>query len=357
MSFPPRWVAGCRGSIWMPAMISRRETSLLAVILPNQPPMLDARTEAEAKARLAGCRNFGGAGGGGTGGSQYPFRTDRKPLSNAPKELVAKRAISQDEFDLAKSIYLASVQAKRKAEFDLEIAKFELETIRATLMQFSDPDLETNYEPFEIHAPVSGKVLRRFEESATVVTEGTPLMEVGDPQNLEVEIDVLSTDAVRIRPGAEVLIEHWGGGMPLRGVVRVVEPAAFTKISSLGVEEQRVNIIVDFDEPPYRYERLGDGYRVEAAITVDYLEDVVQVPNSALFRHEGTWHVFTIEEGIAKRVPVSIGAQSDVETEVRGGLETGDTVIVYPSDEITNGSAVQPVTNEKDMALKSAESK
>lgn len=321
------------------------EKSLLAVILPNQPPMLDARAEAEAKARLHAAEASAERAKVALEEAKINFELTKNRFERA-EELLARRALSQDEFDLARSIYLASVQAQRKAEFDQEIARFELETVKATLSQFSDPNLDANFEPFEIFAPVSGNVLRLFQESATVVTQGTPLMEVGDPENLELEIDVLSTDAVRISPGAEVLIEHWGGEMPLRGVVRVVEPAAFTKISSLGVEEQRVNVIVDFDEPPYRFERLGDGYRVEAAITVEQLQKAVQVPNSALFRDGRKWYVFKLVAGRAVRQPVMLGIQNEVQTQVLQGVQPGDQVVVYPSDQIADGTRVVPVEPE-----------
>ena len=207
-------------------------------------------------------------------------------------------------------------------------------------MQFSEPD-ELALEPFEVFAPISGKVLRVFQESSTVLAMGTPLIELGDPANLEIEIDVLSTDAVKIKPGAELTVEHWGGKTPLRGIVRVVEPAAFTKISSLGVEEQRVNIIADFDEPPDRIASLGDGYRVEAEITVDHAQGVLQVPSSGLFRHRREWHVFVVAGNRAEMRKVKIGLQNDSQTQVLSGLDQGERVVIYPSDKIEDGSPLR----------------
>ena len=182
-----------------------------------------------------------------------------------------------------------------------------------------------------------------FQESATVVSVGTPLLELGDPQNLEIEIDVLSTDAVRIKPGAELTIEHWGGASPLQGNVRVIEPAAFTKVSSLGVEEQRVNIIADFNEAPDRIASLGDGYRVEARITIDELNGVLQIPNSALFRYRRQWHVMKVVGNVAEMQRVEIGLQNESHTQIIKGLNQGDTVIMYPSDEVQSGTKVRLV--------------
>jgi HlyD family secretion protein len=196
-------------------------------------------------------------------------------------------------------------------------------------------------EPFEIHAPISGKVLRIFQESSQVINAGTPLLELGDTQNLEIEIDVLSNDAVKIQPGAGLLVEHWGGENPLRGIVRVIEPAAFTKISSLGVEEQRVNIIADFNEPPERIAALGDGYRVEASITIQQLERAILVPNSALFRLRREWHVLKVENEIAVVQAVQIGWQNESQTQVLAGLNPGEQVIVYPGDNVQAGSRIR----------------
>ena len=262
------------------------------------------------------------------------------------KRLLPDRAISTDEFDTAKAEYLANTQAIKTAKFDAEIAKFELEMARAAASQFHDDDANALAEPFEIRAPTAGKVLRVFQESATVVTVGTPLLELGDPKNLEMEIDVLSTDAVRIKPGAELTIEHWGGDSPLRGNVRVIEPAAFTKISSLGVEEQRVNIIADFNETSERIAALGDGYRVEARITIDELANTLLVPNSALFRFQRQWHVFAVVDDRAIIMPVTIGLQNETHTQIAKGLIQGDQVIVYPSDEIRPGTKVRPANGD-----------
>jgi HlyD family secretion protein len=184
-------------------------------------------------------------------------------------------------------------------------------------------------------------VLRVFQESSAIVAPGAPLLELGDPTDLEVEIDVLSRDAVKIKPGALVYLEHWGGDDVLEGRVRLVEPSAFTKISTLGVEEQRVNIIVDLVDPPQDRTELADGFRVEARIVIDKADDVLKVPTSALFRVGEEWAVFHAVDGKAEEQYVEVGLQNGLEAEIRGGLQEGDQVIVHPGDDVVAGSAIR----------------
>ena len=212
------------------------------------------------------------------------------------------------------------------AEFALHVADFEIAQAKAALMQAQHPASEKS-EPLRIIAPVDGYVLNVYEESARVVTTNMPIMEVGDPQDLEAEIELLSSDAVGVAAGADVSIEHWGGESPLRGRVSVVEPGAFTKISALGVEEQRVNIIADFPEREKIPVTLGDGFRVEAKIVIWEKEEVVKVPTSALFRHGDGWAVFLVEGDRAFLRPVTLGKKNGLAAEVLTGLATGDTVV------------------------------
>lgn len=317
--------------------------TLIAVVLPAEPTMLDARSEAQAKARV----DQAAATWNRAQVTSEQVRVNyelSKTKSERAERLIETRAISQDELDEARSSFQANTHAMRTSRFDEEIAKYELDMAKAALLQFTD-NSELVGKPFEINSPVKGKVLRVFQESATVLNVGTPLIELGDPQNLEIEIDVLSSDAVRIRPGAELSIQHWGGKTPLTGVVRVVEPAAFTKISSLGVEEQRVNVIADFTEDAERLASLGDGYRVEAQITVDQFNNVLLVPNSSLFRHQREWHVFKVADGLAELTPVKIGMQNETQTHIVSGLKSGDEVILYPSDQITAGTKLKSLSN------------
>jgi HlyD family secretion protein len=181
-------------------------------------------------------------------------------------------------------------------------------------------------------------VLRVLEQSERIIAAGTPLLEIGDAASLELVIDVLSTDAVRIHPGATVLVEDWGGDGALEARVRQIEPSAFTKISALGVEEQRVNVIADLAEPN---PALGDGYRFEARIIVWEGSDVLQVPASALFRHGGAWSVFAVEGRRARRRDVSVGQRGGSAAEIQEGLSPGETVVLYPSDRLGDGVRVR----------------
>jgi HlyD family secretion protein len=168
------------------------------------------------------------------------------------------------------------------------------------------------------------------------------LLELGDPRDLEVEIDVLSGDAVKVSPGDPVLFEHWGGEVPLQGIVRLIEPQGFTKISALGIEEQRVNVIADFLDSPDQHRMLGDGYRVEARIVIWQHDNVLKVPTSALFRHQSDWAVFVVQRQRASLRVLQLGQSNDLEAEVVGGLSAGEMVIVHPSDEVVDRVAVQP---------------
>jgi HlyD family secretion protein len=321
------------------------EQTLLAVILPSAPAILDARARAEANARVQAAQSAVERAKSNGEQAKINFDLNESKFERA-KKLMSSEAVSRDEYDIAKAELLASEQAIQTTRFDQEIATFELEMAKAAVSQFNDDSAEPSAEPFEIYSPISGRVLRVIQESSAVVTVGTPLIELGDPSNLEIEIDVLSTDAVRIKPGSEMMVEHWGGGSPLKGYVRVVEPAAFTKISSLGVEEQRVNVIADFNEPPERIVSLGDGYRVEASITVNELDKALLVPNSALFRHQRAWHVLSIVADKAVLQPVTIGLQNDAQTQIISGLNDGDRVIVYPSDTLKPGTRVKLIVDQ-----------
>jgi HlyD family secretion protein len=193
----------------------------------------------------------------------------------------------------------------------------------------------------EIAAPVAGMVLRVMQESRTVVGPGTPLIEIGDPGNLEVEVDVLSSDAVKIQPGARALFEYWGGPRPLDARVRLVEPAGFLKISALGVEEQRVWVIADFVSPRSEWQNLGDAYRVEARIVAWETNNVVKVPIGALFREQDEWAVFKVQDDRAQLQRIQIGQRSEHEAEVLGGLIEGELVILHPSDRVLDDVAVR----------------
>jgi HlyD family secretion protein len=189
-----------------------------------------------------------------------------------------------------------------------------------------------------VYSPVSGTVLRIVTESEGVVPSGAPLVEVGNPEQLEVVVDLLSADAVRVVPGQRVLIEAWGGDQPLSGRVRRVEPFGFTKVSALGIEEQRVNVRIDIQDPRERWQRLGHGYRVEPRIVLWEADDVLRVPLSALFRQGDRWAVFVERDGRAELRPVDVGQENGLEAEVRAGLEAGERVVLHPGDRVAPGA-------------------
>lgn len=313
----------------------------LAVLDPLQPVVLDARARAEAEARVA-------AGRAGLERAQAVLRQAAAESELAAEEfhrreeMLARQLISQSEFDQARSRMNAAAAARASAASAVEVARFELEAALAAVRHSGASDAEAPAETVPVRSPVDGRVLKVLQESAGVVAAGQPLLEVGDPRRLEVEVEVLSRDAVRIEPGGRVLFERWGGDETLEGVVRTVEPTGFTKISALGVEEQRVLAIADISSPPEAWQRLGDGYRVEARFIVWERPDALTVPASALFRRDDGWAVFVVEGDRARLRPVRLGAGSGLLSEVLEGLGEGDAVIVHPDDAVDDGVRVRP---------------
>ena len=245
-------------------------------------------------------------------------------------------AVSLDALEQSR---LAATSARQQLEMSraaLRVVDAEVDAARAALVGM-DP-FDAAGTAVTVRAPTSGRVLRVLQQSARVVQAGTPLVEIGDAAGLEVEVDVLSEDAVQIEPGDPVLIERWGGDHPLQGQVRLIEPEAFTKVSALGVEEQRVNVIVDLLDPPAS---LGAGYRLEARIVTWTGDDVLHVPTSALFQQDGSWAAFVIEDGRAVRRSVQPGHQSADAVEILDGLTEVVRVILYPSALIEDGVRVQ----------------
>lgn len=245
-------------------------------------------------------------------------------------------ALSRDALEQARLAATSARQQRDTAQAAVRAADADAAAARAALVGLAPGD--TGTAAVTVRAPTSGRVLRVDQQSARIVVAGTPLVEIGDASGLEVVVDVLSEDAVQIAPGQPVSIEQWGGDRALPGEVRLVEPEAFTKVSALGVEEQRVNVIVDLlDAPP----ALGAGYRVEARIVTWSGDDVLQVPASALFQSGGTWAAFVVREGRAVRQVVEIGRQSADDAEVRSGLREGERVVLYPSALLEDGVAVR----------------
>lgn len=224
----------------------------------------------------------------------------------------------------------------------MEVARHELEAAETALRYAAARETGQPLEQLSLKAPVDGRVLRLYQENEGVVGAAQPLLELGDPGALEVEVDVLSTDAVKIQPGMRVLFDRWGGDEPLEGQVRLIEPVGFTKVSALGVEEQRVLVIADIVSPPEQWRRLGDGYRVEARFILWSGEQVLQLPASALFRHGEGWVVFSLENGRAVRHVVEVGRRNGLAAQLLSGLKAGATVITHPDNSIEDGVRVVP---------------
>jgi HlyD family secretion protein len=310
------------------AQVQAGET-VVAVIDPVAPTPLDARARSLAEARRdAAAANLDKAR------TTHTFASSE--LRRAEK-LYADKTISIQEFEAAQMRETSAAKEQTAAESALREAEAELtEFASAKGAGAAQP-------PREIKAPVTGSVLRVFEENARVVTAGTPLLEIGDPTNLEVVVEVLSRDGAIIAPGTKVELEQWGGGEPLEGRVRLVEPAAFTKVSALGVEEQRVNVIADLLTPPEQRRSVGDNFRVEARIIVWEASQVLKVPVGALFRQGEQWAAFVVADGRAQLRLVKAGRSSGTETQVLEGLKEGESVILYPGSRVRDGQRVKEV--------------
>ncbi|MEZ6095965.1 MAG: HlyD family efflux transporter periplasmic adaptor subunit [Pirellulaceae bacterium] len=310
--------------------------TLLATLQPSDPSMLDARQLSQAQATVDAARVAVERAEARKGQAKAAADLAEAQFGRT-KKLFDANSIPREEYDVAVAAHRARQEEMRVANFETKIAEFELKQAEAALEHFTS-DEQQNDNRIQIRSPIDGRVLRVLQESATVLMPGTPLLEVGNPEDLEVVIDVLSSDAVRITPGDRVELLQWGGDSPILATVRVVEPAAFTKISALGVEEQRVNVIADFESSDDVVSRLGDAYRVEARIIVWHADDVLTVPTSALFREDGRWMSFRNVEGHAQKVELKIGKRNAVTTEIVEGLQVDDEVIIYPSDMIHDGS-------------------
>ncbi|HZW08589.1 MAG TPA: HlyD family efflux transporter periplasmic adaptor subunit [Phycisphaerales bacterium] len=313
--------------------------TIVAAIDPTDPSLLDPRARAEAEARVRAAEAALEQAGAAVVAADAALELAQSEVQRV-EQAASGGAATAIELERARTSESISLEEAREAQFGREVAEFELQLARAALVRGGGDAGEEESWRFEIAAPVNGRVLRVLQESAAVVGPGAPLVEIGDPADLELVVDVLSSDAVAIQPGAPASLEQWGGGAPLEGRVRLVEPAAFTKISALGVEEQRVNVIIDFVDPPDQRAGLGDGYRIEARIVVWEHPSVLTIPTGALFRHADSWAAFAVDEGRAVRRDVRVGHRNGERAEVLGGLRESDPLVVYPSDRVRDGVRV-----------------
>jgi HlyD family secretion protein len=316
--------------------------TVLAVLTPADPALLDARARAETEARIQSALSSRKRANAQVDRAQTLLDQVKNELTRSRRIPVGK-GITQQELDDLMFKEKAYEKELRSAEFALHVAEFELDLAKAALVRIQ-PISPGDPEPqrLDVRSPITGRVLKVHQESSANVTPGQKLLDLGDPGELEMEIDVLSADAVKIKPGAKVIVEQWGGEYPLGGRVRRVEPSGFTKTSALGVEEQRVWVIIDFDDPPEKRLSLGDGYRVEVRIIIWEGKNVLKVPSGALFPHGPGKAVFVVEDGQAVMRPVEVGRSNGIETQVVSGVREGEQVILHPSDKIKAGAAVVP---------------
>jgi len=319
--------------------IVKADETVVARLEPPIASLLDPRAVAQAKARvMAAERRLEIA--------KLQGETSQAEAEHAESERIRlyqlrqQDAVSDAELKQAELEARLRADARRTAQYAIEIADYELELERAALLLTSSDD-DTQGMELEIRAPIDGRVLRILQENSAVIAVGTVLMEVGDPHDLELIVDVLSRDAVKIKPGANVTINRWGGDTPLHGQVRYVEPSGFTKFSALGVEEQRVNVVIDLQEPAEQRQFLGDAFRVEADITLWHSDSVLRIPTSALYRIDDRWAAFFIENSIAIERELTIGQMNDVMAEVIDGAGEGETVIAYPSAQVRRNVRVR----------------
>jgi HlyD family secretion protein len=306
--------------------------TVLAVIDPLSPALLDARSRTQAEAKRDAAKVNLDKAADAHGFAQKEMRRFEK--------LYAQQAVSVQELEPIQWRATSTARDQAAAESALRQAEAELSVFNPT----SDAASLAERIPVEVRAPANGRVLRVLEESSRVVTAGTPLMEIGDPADLEAVVEVLSRDGAAIMPGTKVELEQWGGGPPLEAKVRLVEPAAFTKVSALGVEEQRVNVVADILTPPEQRRGLGDSFRVEARIITWETDQALKVPSGALFRRGEQWATFLLDHGRARLCSVKVGRSSGAETQVLEGLKQGDEVILYPGERIHDGQRVKPIT-------------
>src|ERR1035438_2875928 len=306
--------------------------TVLAVIDPLSSTLLDARTRLAAEAkRDTAVANVEKARAG-----QHFAASELRRL----EKLHAEKMISVQELEGGQLREASAAKEQAATESALRQAEAEL----AEFAGNASAGTNTILDPVQVKAPANGRVLRIFEENARSVAAGTPVMEIGDPADLEVVVEVLSRDGAMIPPGTPVELEQWGGGEPLQAKVRFVEPAAFTKVSALGVEEQRVNVVADLLTPPDQRRNVGDSFRVEARIIVWQTDQALKVLAGALFRRGDQWAAFVVSDGRAELRLVKVGRSSSTETQILEGLKEGEEVILYPGSRVRDGQRVTPVT-------------
>jgi HlyD family secretion protein len=309
----------------------------VAVLAPARASLFDPMRRAEAQARASSAMQAEASAAAAIVAAEAERTRSRVELRRAIA-LAADRLIARADLDAIRAGAASAEAVLRSARTQREAARIERDAARAVLALQGAPGGDARVA---LPAPVAGRVVRRLVESATTVQAGQPLLEVGDPQAIEVIAEVLTTDAVRLSPGTPVQLTRWGGDASLRGRVQTVEPGGFTKVSALGVEEQRVLVVMTLQDPASARIRLGDGFRLEAEFIVWQSPDALSVPTAALFRDGTRWAVYAIEKGRARLRHVTIGRMGDDAAELKAGLDEGDQVILYPGDTVSEGRRVR----------------
>ncbi len=310
------------------------EGDVIARILPSEAPLLDARTRTELASRVA-------ATSAGVRQAESAVARARSAAELAEREAERSRALAAQGSLPTQQLERIEAEARARreelasTEFGVRIARHELTMAQAATGERVRADAES--APFEVRSPIRGRVLRVLHPGDGPVAPGTQIVEIGDPSALEIVVDVLTSDAVRIRPGARVDIDRWGGERALEGRVRLVEPSAFTRVSALGVEEQRVNVVIDLVPPHAEWAALGDGYRVEAAIVVDEARRVLLVPELAVFRTGDTPAVFERVGDVARLRRLRVARRNGIEVEVVEGIGEGARIVLHPSERVAEG--------------------
>lgn len=311
---------------------------IVARVRPEVPPLLDARSRAEATAALESAR-------AAVGRVRADEQRAREVLAQAERELartkqlVAESLATRQLLDARDADVRAATEQVNAASFAARASEADVARAQARL---APAPAEAGARVVTVTSPVDGVVLKRVRESETVVPAGDPLLEIGNPRQLEVVVDLLSVDAVRVQPGTRVLVEQWGGTGTIAARVRRIEPSGFTKVSALGVEEQRVNVILEFTEAGGAWTALGDGYRVEARLVTWESADVLTVPTGALVRAGDQWAVFVVRNGRAEQQVLTLGHQNGQQAEVVSGVDAGAVVVLHPGDMLQSGARVQP---------------
>ncbi len=309
----------------------------VAQIEPIDPTFLDVRSATQAQAAVEAAQAARSLAVAEVEMAAAELDFAEAELERA-RRLIVSATISERALDDAERVFRTKRAALSTAEAGLRMRDWELERARAELV--SPATAQRSYDACDcvvMTSPVSGQILRIHQESEGVVTSGQALIDIGNPRDLEIVVDLLSEDAVKVEASQRVIIEDWGGPEDLQGRVRRIEPTGFTKVSALGIEEQRVNVIIDITDPPATWARLGHGYRVEVRIVLWESESVLKVPLTALFRNGGDWAVFVEDGGRARRQAVTVGRRTDLEAQVLEGLAEGVRVVLYPSDRVVEG--------------------